>query len=300
MPNCLAWNLPLPLCLASVQEPLVPPVYIAGGIYLAVIFAGFLVDFFLCFRFLSSPFGWKLPAERIRSRPWQARDALLLVLFLLLIQVLAGAAHWAAVKLGWLASGVRDMDAALVQGVMFHGVALLAVWMFIRCRRGSWQEAFGLDFRGLKSAVGQGLVAYVGIVPLVVATSLMSQIFFYAAGYPVTLQEVVNIFIESQSGWSLVLLVVLAVVVAPVVEETLFRGILLPVLMKYFCTGAAVAAVSLVFAGIHQHLPSFAPLFVLAVALSLLYIHSGSLWAPIVLHSIFNGVSICVIVLAAP
>ena len=64
--------------------------------------------------------------------------------------------------------------------------------------------------------------------------------------------------------------------------------------------GAAVVVSSLFFAAIHQHLPSMAPLFILAVVLAMLYIYSGSLWASIVLHAVFNGVSICILLLTSP
>lgn len=150
---------------------------------------------------------------------------------------------------------------------------------------------------GLKLAAGQGLASYIGIIPIVFATSFLYQIFLYAAGYPVTLQDVVVIFLEPQSGWSLFFLLLLAVVVAPLVEETLFRGILLPVLMKKMSPGTAIVISSAFFALIHQHLPSMVPLFALAVVLALLYIYSGSLWTSIVLHAVFNGVSICLLLL---
>jgi membrane protease YdiL (CAAX protease family) len=276
------------------------PVFLAGGIYLSFVLAGLMMDVILFVRFLTLSFDWGGLAERIRSRLWITRDALLFILILILFQAVAGLTHWAAVKLGWFAADARETTAALIQGVVFHGVALLIIWIFIRRRSSSWQEAFGLNFDGLKRAVGQGMAGYIGIIPIIVVTSMLWQILFYTAGYPVTLQDVVTIFLEPQSGWSLFLLLVLAVVVAPLVEEALFRGILLPVLMKKMGTGTAVVATSLVFAGIHQHLPSFAPLFVLAVGLAMLYIHSGSLWAPIVLHAVFNGVSICILLLVSP
>ena len=285
--------------LADVQASLIPPVYIVGSVYLAILFVGLLLDFFLFGRFLALPFDWDGITARIRSRPWLIKDALWIVLILMLIQVCAGAMHWGGVKLGWFVAGEKETIVALIQGVLFHGVALLVIWIFIRRRNGSWDEAFGLNWPGMRRAAGQGLASYIGIIPILFVTSLLCQLFLYAAGYPVTLQDVVTIFLEPQSGWSLFFLLLLAVVVAPLVEEALFRGILLPVLMKKMGAGTAVVVSSLFFAVIHQHLPSMAPLFILALVLAMLYIHSGSLWAPIVLHGIFNGVSICILLLTS-
>jgi len=289
----------LPQFLADVPVSGVLPIYVAGSVYLAVIFIGLLLDLFLFGRFLTSPFDWDGMAARIRSRPWFIKDALWIVLILMFIQACAGLVHWGGVKLGWFGSDEKETVMALIQGMLFHGVALLIVWTFIRRRNGSWDGAFGMNRPGMSRAAGQGLASYIGIIPIVFVTSVFYQLFLYAAGYPVTLQDVVTIFLEPQSGWNLFFLLLLAMVVAPFVEEALFRGILLPVLMKKMGAGTAVVISSLFFAAIHQHLPSMVPLFVLAVVLAMLYIHSGSLWAPIVLHAAFNGVSICILLLTS-
>lgn len=289
----------LPQFLVDLQAPLVPPVYVIGSVYLAILFIGLLMDIFLFGRFLTSPFDWDGMAARIRARPWLMKDAFWIFFILILIQIGAGLIHWAGMKLGWFAADGKEATAALIQGILFHGVALLIIWGFIRRRNGSWDGAFGLNWRGFKPSLSQGLASYIGIIPIVLVVSLLCQLFLYASGYPVTLQDVVTIFLEPQSGWSLFFLLLLAVVVAPLVEEALFRGILLPVLMKKMGLGTAIVASSLFFAGIHQHLPSMAPLFILAVVLAMLYIHSGSLWASIVLHAVFNGVSVCILLLTS-
>ena len=54
----------------------------------------------------------------------------------------------------------------------------------------------------------------------------------------------------------------------------------------------AVIGTSVLFALIHGHVPSLPGLFILAVALALIYERTASLWAPICLHAGFNGLSI--------
>lgn len=286
-----------PHFLANIQTVALPPVYVVGSVYFAMLFIGVIMDIVLSGRFLILPFAWDNMTMRIRSRPWLTKDALWIFFILIFIQVGAGLIHWGGVKLGWFAADGKEATAALIQGILFHGVALLIIWGFIRRRNSSWNEAFGMNRQGLKRAAGQGPASYVGIIPIVFVTSFLYQIFLYAAGYPVTLQDVVVIFLEPQSGWSLFFLLLLAVVIAPLVEEALFRGILLPVLMKKMSPGTAIVVNSAFFAVIHQHLPAMVPLFVLAIVLALLYIYSGSLWSSIVLHAVFNGVSICILLL---
>jgi len=274
--------------------------YMVGSLYFILLFGGLILDFVLMRRLLTSPLDWCGLTGKTVGRPWFPKDVFLLVFVLASIQFMAGSFYWLSVKLGWVQQAEKEAAAALVQGVLFHGVALFMVWLLMRARNCSWNAAFGMNWVCLKRALGQGLLSYVGILPVIFVISLVYQLFLYAAGYPVTLQDVVEIFLEPQSGWSLFCLMLLAVVVAPLVEEMLFRGILLPVLMKKIGLGAAVVVSSILFALIHQHLPSLIPLFVLSIALSLLYVYSGSLWGAIVLHALFNGISICILLLLSP
>jgi len=83
-------------------------------------------------------------------------------------------------------------------------------------------------------------------------------------------------------------LIFFAVVVAPVNEELLFRGILLPTLMKKRDFTFAVLLCSFYFALIHLHGPSLLPLMTLSVMLSAGYAATGSILTPIVMHAVFN------------
>ena len=87
----------------------------------------------------------------------------------------------------------------------------------------------------------------------------------------------------------------MAVGVAPIFEEILFRGIALPLLARRWGVAPAVVAVSAFFAVIHLHVPSLVPLFIIAVSFSLGYLYTGSLLAPVVMHALFNGVNLWIL-----
>jgi len=55
--------------------------------------------------------------------------------------------------------------------------------------------------------------------------------------------------------------------------------------------------VSLLFAFIHDNLPIFLPLFVLALALTWLYEKTEGLLAPILAHSLFNAANLVLLLL---
>lgn len=84
-----------------------------------------------------------------------------------------------------------------------------------------------------------------------------------------------------------------AVIIAPLWEEVVFRGVLYPFVKKRLGRWPALVSTGFLFGTIHGHLPSLLPLAFLGVILGLSYERSGSLWTPILLHAWFNlGTSI--------
>lgn len=76
--------------------------------------------------------------------------------------------------------------------------------------------------------------------------------------------------------------------VAPIVEETLFRGLLYPMLRKK--TGAVVAAVlsSLLFAAMHGNAVQAVAVIPLGLMLALVAERTGRVWPCVVLHLAYN------------
>lgn len=85
-----------------------------------------------------------------------------------------------------------------------------------------------------------------------------------------------------------------AAIVAPFVEEILFRGFLYPTLKRYSQPLVALVVTASIFAAIHLHLPALLPLFVLSCLLTVAYELCGSLWVPILVHAGFNAVNIAI------
>ncbi len=94
---------------------------------------------------------------------------------------------------------------------------------------------------------------------------------------------------EVSSGWRWVAVVVLVLLVAPVVEELVFRGPLLDVLSGRFGEGVAVVASGALFALFHGVPPAqSAVLLVFGVVLAVLRRRAGSVVAPTVSHATYN------------
>ncbi|MGB5759409.1 MAG: CPBP family intramembrane glutamic endopeptidase [Acidimicrobiales bacterium] len=89
-----------------------------------------------------------------------------------------------------------------------------------------------------------------------------------------------------------VLFVLAVVVLAPVVEEWFYRGMLLPTLARRFGTVAGAVGSSAVFALVHQEPILLPGLFVLALLLSWLTIRSARIGPAIVAHVAFNATTV--------
>ncbi len=95
------------------------------------------------------------------------------------------------------------------------------------------------------------------------------------------------------------LAIFMIIVIAPMLEEFLFRGVLQNFLKVYLKRNLAIILTSIIFAFFHyspsqklSNISILASLFVLACFLSFLYEKQKSLISPIFLHSTFNALSI--------
>ncbi|MFM7267351.1 MAG: lysostaphin resistance A-like protein [Cyanobium sp.] len=90
-----------------------------------------------------------------------------------------------------------------------------------------------------------------------------------------------------------------AIVLAPLFEETLFRGVLLPVLGRRLGVFTAVLLSAALFAAAHLSLSEFLPLFVLGCGLGWLRLRSGRLGASVLMHALWNGLTFANLLLLA-
>jgi membrane protease YdiL (CAAX protease family) len=97
----------------------------------------------------------------------------------------------------------------------------------------------------------------------------------------------------------LVLTVAVAVVMAPVLEEALFRGLILHGLARRRGPRSATLWTAAFFAFFHFYNPwQIIPTFFLGLLLGWVVLVTRSLWSSIVLHSAFNGLSLSVFALS--
>jgi membrane protease YdiL (CAAX protease family) len=100
-----------------------------------------------------------------------------------------------------------------------------------------------------------------------------------------------QIVLEENDPVALGIFLFTAAVAAPVFEELFFRGFLLPSLTRYVPVWGAIALSGLVFAIAHLSLSEVIPLAVLGSVLGVVYVRSRNLFAPMLLHSLWNSIT---------
>jgi uncharacterized protein len=81
----------------------------------------------------------------------------------------------------------------------------------------------------------------------------------------------------------------LAAVVAPIVEEIIFRGIILRGFRAHYGKVRAILYSSLLFGIVHLNPWQFLPAFVLGLFLGALYLRTGTVAVTIAAHAVYNG-----------
>ncbi len=83
---------------------------------------------------------------------------------------------------------------------------------------------------------------------------------------------------------------------APISEELFFRGFVFPGLVPRWGWVMAGLGSGLMFASIHFDIGSIVPFTIIGFVLAWLYHRTGTVWAPIAMHFVFNAISFAAIV----
>lgn len=131
-----------------------------------------------------------------------------------------------------------------------------------------------------------GIGGYLVATPIVVIVSVLNERIWQGEGGS---NPILQIVLEGRDPIALVLFFLTAAVAAPLFEEFLFRGFLLPSLTRYVPVWAAIGLSSLLFGVAHLSLSEIIPLTTLGIVLGVVYTRTRNLLAPMLLHSIWNS-----------
>jgi membrane protease YdiL (CAAX protease family) len=173
--------------------------------------------------------------------------------------------------------------------------ALLSIGLLVFIAGFLWLRGFDLNLLGGFSKIGfaravtTGGILLLAAYPLVLLAEVVTQ---RLSRGNLEKQGIVELFNASSTLEQRVAIILLAVTVAPLAEEFFFRFFLYGVLKRYFGRTVGVFVSGLLFAAVHAHLPSFAPLFVLGMCFAIAYEWSGSLIVSMTMHALFNALAL--------
>jgi len=185
---------------------------------------------------------------------------------------------------------IRDIQPRdLVANALFTIGLLLFIAAFLRLRRIDINLLGGFSKIGFGRAVATGGMLLLAAYPLILLAEVVTQKLSRGV---LDKQGIVELFNASSTLEERILIILLAVTVAPLAEEFFFRFFLYGVVKRYFGRGMGVVANALLFAAVHAHLPSLAPLFVLGICFTIAYEWSGSILVSMTMHALFNALAL--------
>lgn len=263
--------------------------YLVGSIELTLAFVGVVLLWRLALR----------PAARAQrpSPLLPAWNVPVTEFLLFLLLVIAGSfAAGIAAEVASPHLPFRGDASTVFKGALAQLGMLGAVLAYGARARGSHAASGSAAAPGRPGIFASGLVTFLIALPLLMATAKLWELFLQFCGLPVDKQDLIGMFRNADSPAMLIIMILLAVAIAPLTEELIFRA----GLFRYFRTRmphwVALLTPALFFATLHVNwksptmtgLSSLAPLTVLAIVFSLAYERTGRIGTPIVAHALFN------------
>ena len=142
--------------------------------------------------------------------------------------------------------------------------------------------------RPFSSAIRSAVAGWFMVTPVVMLTGWL---LVRLVGDPSGSNPLLELVLASRDPLALALLAFTAVILAPLFEEIVFRGALLPVLARRLGSSWGVLLSALFFAMAHISLGELAPLTVLGIGLAMVRLSSGRLLPSVLMHGLWNAVT---------
>lgn len=231
------------------------------------------------------------------SKPWRT-DAVILLVAAQFLCFFGGAIAIAFLHKLHIYGFRTEMDFGyiIVGTLCLQGATCVLIPIFLRMHEVKCRDVFGLHVKGFFHSVILAVIALVIILPVALWLNNLSQTLFEKLGWHWEEQEAVKLISGADTLPMKIYLGCFAVVMAPVAEEFIFRGVLYPFIKQWGFPNLALIVTSVLFAAIHGSFVLVIPLFLLAVALTWLYEKTGNLLAPVFAHSLFNSANLVILV----
>ena len=139
-------------------------------------------------------------------------------------------------------------------------------------------------FKDIAKGAGAALAAYPAVMLI---NLLVSAVAGETEG-----QDIMMALLNSAELWQTIGLVVGIVLIGPLSEEIFFRGFLFPAMNKRWSLFPSALFSGFLFSLVHFSIVVIISFTLLGMMLAYLYKKTGSLWASVACHAVFNGISV--------
>lgn len=167
-----------------------------------------------------------------------------------------------------------------------------SVFYIVRIKYHQSIAALGLSAVNLLDNIKQGIKRYLLILPLIMLAGYFISLISSYYGITPDMQDVVRWVLEEKSLFVLVCLIFFGIIIAPIIEEILFRGFLQSALKNSIGGRYAVVVSAFLFAAIHMDVFAFLQIFILGILLGYLYERSQTLAASVIVHILHNSLTL--------
>lgn len=246
-----------------------------------------------------------LSARNVSIWPLQPLDFGLFMVVLVLWFVLSGSFFLQAHRLITGQESPPTSTVIVLGGLLLQGGMLYIFFRFRFHFRSANEGPLSPRLLSLPAAFAHGAFYFLASLPIIYGVGFVWAAFLEELkrqGVDIQLppQDAVLLFQETRDTWVFFSLLALAVVVAPLVEELVFRAGIFRYLKGRFAAPVAVLVSSLLFGAVHGNLQSFPGLVAVGICLAMAYELSGNIKVPILFHAFFNLNSVLWILLLPP
>lgn len=246
-----------------------------------------------------------IPARNVSIWPLQPLDFGLFIIVLILWFVLSGSLVLQGYRLLTGNNDPTDVTFIVIGGGILQAGML---YIFIRFRfqfRSPNEGPISPRLLSPLAAIAHGAFYFLAALPVIYGVGFIWAVFLeelkrHGFTFELPPQDAVLLFQETRESWVFFSLLALAVVVAPVVEEYVFRAGIFRFLKGRATLPMAMGMSAILFGIVHGNLQSFPGLVAVGVCLAIAYELSGNIRVPIVFHALFNLNSVMWILLLPP
>ncbi len=198
--------------------------------------------------------------------------------------------------------GKNLVDATFVYAFIFQCLVLTGIFAFKKMASIKFEFGFSFNMDIAKKTAKCFAFSLMVVMGLGFILNVLTYLF---SGRLPEKQDIINLFLRAENPFIVMSAIFSFLVLAPIAEELLFRGILYRALKGFlsqmsksdFAKYVAAAISSLLFSIAHNNAFAFVPLFAFALLLTSLYERTQSIVSTMLCHSAFNFFNVVLIAL---